>query len=92
MRGGGGCGRRRGVGDAVAEEAPEAVADLHLVTHQPSSISASSPLLARQSRAISGVPQIGLPLTLSEVLISTGTPVRRRTRSAPRPGTGSGSG
>ena len=30
---------------------------------------------ARQSSAMSGVPQIGLPLTLSEVLISTGTPV-----------------
>ena len=29
-----------GVGDAVAEEAPEAVADPHLVTHRPSSIRA----------------------------------------------------
>ena len=66
-----------GVGDAGAEEPPEAVADSHRVTHQPPpSISPSSPLEARQSRAICGVPQIGLPLTLSEVLISTGTPVR----------------
>src|SRR5690606_5250114 len=67
----------RGVGDPVAEETPEAVSDLHLVIHRPSRSRASSPELARQSRAISGVPQIGLPLTLREVLISTGTPVRR---------------
>ena len=65
-----------GVGDAGAEESPEAVADPHLLTHQPpSSIRPSSPLEARQSRAICGVPLIGLPLTLSEVLIRTGTPV-----------------
>ena len=74
------------VGDARAEEPPEAVADSHRVTHQPPPIiSPSSPLEARQSRAICGVPQIGLPLTLREVLISTGTPVRsakRRSTSA----------
>lgn len=31
--------------------------------HQPFSISASSPLPARQSSAMSGVPQIGWPVT-----------------------------
>src|SRR5207248_7552935 len=64
-----------GVGDAIAEKAPRAVTDQHLVTHQPSIMSASRPLPVRQSNAMSGVPQIGLPLTLSEVLISTGWPV-----------------
>jgi hypothetical protein len=77
------------VGDAGAEEPPVAVADPDLLTHQPrSSISPSRPLEARQSRAICGVPQIGLPLTLSEVLISTGTPVR----SAKQPSTSARNG
>src|SRR5690606_16322963 len=66
-----------GVGDAGPQEPPEAVADLHAVIHRPSSSRASRPLPARQSSAMAGVPQIGLPLTLREVLIRTGTPVRR---------------
>src|SRR6185369_1916178 len=64
-----------GVQDACAEESPAAVADDHLVIHQPSSMSASRPLSTRHRRAMSGVPQIGWPLTLSDVLISTGWPV-----------------
>src|SRR5258708_35867024 len=64
-------------GDAGAEKPPEAVADPHRVTHHPpSSSKPSRPLAARHCRAILGVPQMGLPLTLSEVLISTGIPVR----------------
>jgi len=73
-----------GVGDPGAEESPEAVADPHLLTHHPpSSISPSRPLEARQSRAIGGVPLIGLPLTLREVLIKTGTSLSRRLRWRP---------
>lgn len=47
------------IGDSAAEEAPEAVSDLHLVIHRPSSKRASSPEFARHSNAISGVPQMG---------------------------------
>src|SRR5690625_3914779 len=65
-----------GVGDAVAEESPEAVADPHVFsTHQCSRSKASRPDSWRQSRAMSGVPQMGLPLMLRLVLIRTGTPV-----------------